>query len=406
MQPGQVMKNNRQGVSLQEPEASPVIARFALWRVGFRPFYLLATLFGAFSVLLWAAQFSGVFPFAYLQGSAWHAHEMLFGYTTAVIAGFLLTAVRAWTNQPTASGVSLIALAALWVCGRVLVLTPFSMTAAVVNAAFPVAIAVAIGIPILRSRNVRNYFFIGLLALMGGLIFAVHLGLRGYFDIPPRLGLQLALDVVLFIMVVMGGRVIPMFTNNGVPGTNATRKPWLEKLALGSVMVLFAADLLQLPPTFIASVALVAALAHAARLALWKPWLTLAAPLVWILHAAYAWIVVHLALRGLLALDLLAGSHATHALTVGAIGGMTLGMMTRTARGHTGRPLVADGFELAMFVLIQGAAVVRVFGSIALPGLYIVSVALSALLWAAAMGLYAARYWPVLTRARLDGKPG
>lgn len=389
-----------------QPKVPLATAGFALWNLGFRPFYLLASFFSAFSVLLWAAQFSGYLPSAYLQGPVWHGHEMLFGYTTAVIAGFLLTAVRAWTNEPTPSGVPLMALAALWVCGRVLVLTPFAMTAAVVNAAFPVAVALAIGIPLLRSRNVRNYFFVGLLVLMGVLTLAVHLALQGRFELSPHLGLQLALDVVLFIMVIMGGRVIPMFTNNGIPGTNATRKALVEKLALGTVILLFAADLLQLSQTAIAMIALISALAHCVRLSLWKPWRTLTTPLVWILHAAYAWIVVHLALRGLFALELLAGSYATHALTVGAIGGLTLGMMTRTARGHTGRPLVADGFELTVFLLIQVAGIIRVFGGIALPGLYMVSVQLSALLWAAAFGLYVARYWPVLTRPRLDGKPG
>ena len=389
-----------------QPSAPPASTGFALWNLGFRPFYLLASLFSAFSVLLWAAQFSGYLSSAYLQGPVWHGHEMLFGYTIAVIAGFLLTAVRAWTNQPTPSGVPLMALAALWVCGRVLVLTPFIMTAAVVNAAFPVAVAVAIGIPLWRSRNVRNYFFVGLLVLVGALILTVHLALQGRFELSPHLGLQLALDVVLFIMVVMGGRVIPMFTNNGIPGANATRHALVEKFALGTVILLFAADLLQLPSTVVAMIALTGALAHGVRLYLWKPWRTLATPLVWILHAAYAWIVVHFALRGLSALELLAGSYATHVLTVGAIGGLTLGMMTRTARGHTGRPLIADGFELAVFLLIQVATVVRVFGGIASPGLHMVSVQASVLLWAAAFGLYAVRYWPVLTRSRLDGKPG
>ena len=141
-----------------QPKLPPAVVSFALWNLGFRPFYLLASMFGAFSVLLWAVQISGYLTSAYLQGPVWHGHEMLFGYTTAVIAGFLLTAVRAWTNEPTPSGVPLMALAALWVCGRVLVLTPFAITAAVVNAAFPVAVAVAIGIPLLRSRNIRNYF--------------------------------------------------------------------------------------------------------------------------------------------------------------------------------------------------------------------------------------------------------
>ena len=393
---------------LEEPDQAQASAPagFALWNLGFRPFYLLAALFSALSVLLWAAQFSGYFPSACLQGPLWHGHEMLFGYTIAVIAGFLLTAVRAWTNQPTPSGMPLMALAALWDCGRILVMTPFAMAAAIANAAFPIAIAVAIGIPIFKSRNVRNYFFVGLLALMGVLILVVHLTLQERVDIPARIGLQLALDVVLFIMAVMGGRVIPMFTNNGVPGTNATRHALVEKFALGTVMLLFFADLLRWPQTVVALIVLAGALAHGLRLVLWKPWRTRAAPLVWILHAAYAWIVVHLALRGLFALDLLAGSYAMHALTIGAIGGLTLGMMTRTARGHTGRSLVADRFELSMFLLIQVAALVRVFVGIAIPALYVMSIQLAALLWAGAFGLYAIRYWPVLTRPRLDGKPG
>ena len=388
------------------PKAPPAAAGFALWNLGFRPFYLLASIFSAISVLLWAAQVSGILSSAYLRGPVWHGHEMLFGYAIAVITGFLLTAVRNWTGEPTPSGVPLMALAALWVCGRVLVLTPFGMAAAVVNAAFPVAVAVAIGIPLVRARNVRNYFFIGLLVIMGALILAVHLALQERFELSPRLGLQLALDVVLFIMVVMGGRVIPMFTNNGVPGAGATRHAWVEKCALGAVMLLFAADLLQWPQTIIAMIALIGALAHGVRLALWKSWRTFGTPLVWILHAAYAWIVVHLALRGLSALELLAGSYAVHALSTGAIGGLTLGMMTRTARGHSGRPLLADGFELAMFVLIQIAALVRVFGGMASPALVLPSIQVAGVLWAAAFGLYAVRYWPVLTRPRLDGKPG
>jgi len=358
------------------------------------------------SVLLWAAQYSGWLPSAYLQGPLWHGHEMLFGYTLAVIAGFLLTAVRAWTGQPTPTGVPLMALAALWVLGRVLVLTPFAIAAAVANAAFPVALAVAIGIPLARSRNVRNYFFVGLLVLMGGLILSLHLALQGAFELPPRLGLLLAMDVVLFIMAVMGGRVIPMFTNNGVPGTRATRNPLVEKLALGAVLLLFVADLLQWHPAVIAGIALIGAIAHGVRLLLWRSWRTLATPLVWILHAAYAWFVVYLLLRALSAAGWLGESFAIHALTVGAIGGLTLGMMTRTARGHTGRPLVADGHEFAMFLLVQIAAIVRVFGGMASPESYLASVQLSGLLWSAAFGLYAVRYWPVLTRPRLDGKPG
>jgi uncharacterized protein involved in response to NO len=180
----------------------------------------------------------------------------------------------------------------------------------------------------------------------------------------------------------------------------------VERLALGSVLLLFAADLLQVQPLAIAVIALFGATAHGVRLTLWRSWRTHGAPLVWILHAAYAWIVLHLALRALAGVGWIAESHATHALTVGAIGGLTLGMMTRTARGHTARPLVADGYEVLCFLLVQVAATVRVFGGMASSVLYLPSVQVSAVLWAAAFGLYAVRYWPVLSRPRLDGKPG
>ena len=151
-------------------------------------------------------------------------------------------------------------------------------------------------------------------------------------------------------------------------------------------------------------VALTAAAAHAARLWLWQPWRTLGTPLVWILHAAYAWIVVALVLRGLAEAGWVSASLATHALTAGAIGGMTLGMMSRVARGHTGRPLVAGGAERAVFLLVQLAAILRVFGVLAWPGLYLAWIQGSGLLWAAAFGVYAVRYWPILSQPRADGR--
>jgi len=125
-----------------------------------------------------------------------------------------------------------------------------------------------------------------------------------------------------------------------------------------------------------------------------------------VLHASYAWIVVYLALRALAAWGLVAATFATHALTIGAIGGMTIGMMTRTARGHTGRPLIADRFEVACYALIQAAAAIRVFGGMLLPRFYVATVIASAACWSAGFAIYAIRYWSILTRERLDGKPG
>jgi len=386
--------------------APPAVPAFALWQLGFRPFYLLASVFAVLSVGLWTLQYSGWLGGAYLKGPMWHGHEMLFGYTVAVIAGFLLTAVRNWTGRLTPAGAPLAALAALWVAGRILVLTPWSLAAALVNAAFPFAVAAAIAVPIVRSRNRRNYFFIVLLALLGLITLATHAALNGVVDVQPRFALQLAIDLVLFVMAVMAGRVVPMFTNNGVPGANATRRPWVERLALGSIIALFLADHVQSMPALAAAVAFVAAVVHAVRLALWQGWRTLGTPLVWVLHLAYAWIVVHLLLRALAAVGWVAEPLALHALTVGAIGGLTIGMITRTARGHTARPLKADGYETTAYLLVFAAALARVFGPMLLPGQYLAWVEVSGLLWIAGFGLYVVRYWPVLTRPRLDGKPG
>ncbi|MCC6608623.1 MAG: NnrS family protein [Burkholderiales bacterium] len=388
------------------PSAQTASSRFALWRLGFRPFYLLASVFAALSIGVWALQYAGWLEHAYLAGPLGHAHEMLFGFALAVVSGFLFTAVRNWTGRPTPTGPVLAAIAALWLAGRVLVLTPYGWAAAIVNVAFPLAVAAGIAVPIFRSRNRRNYFFVAVLAAIAIAVLAVHLAQLDVIALPGWIGIRAGLDIVLFVMSVMGGRVIAMFTNNAIPGTNARRHPLVEKLALGSVLVLLVADTLQLSGAALAAILAVAAVAHAVRLALWQPWRTLHTPIVWVLHAAYAWIVIHLVLRALSVYELVPAPLAVHALTIGAIGGLTIGMMTRTARGHTGRPLQADRWEVTCYALVLTAALVRVFGPLVLPAAYLATVELSAVLWSAGYALYAIRYWPILTRSRLDGASG
>jgi uncharacterized protein involved in response to NO len=390
---------------IEEPSV-PAPQRFALWELGFRPFYLLASVFAALSIPLWALQFSGLLGPVYLAGPVWHAHEMLFGFALAVIVGFLFTAGRNWTNLPTPTGPLLMGLAALWAAGRVLALTRFGWAAAAVNVAFPLAAAICLAIPFYRARNRRNYFFVGLLVALSVASGVVHLTQLGVVDLPAWAGLKLALDIVLFILAVMGGRVIPMFTNNGVPGAQATRRPAVEKSALGLVLVLIVADLAGLNGAPLALPAGAAGIAHAARWLLWQPWKTLKVPLVWVLHAAYLWVPLHLVLRAAAELGAVPPSVATHALTVGAVGGLVIGMMTRTARGHTARPLRADGFDTACYALVLLASVVRVVPPLLVPESTVAAVQASAFLWTGGFGLYAWRYWPVLTRARLDGKRG
>ena len=391
---------------IEEPAQRAAPQGFALWQLGFRPFYLLASAFAAMSIPLWALQYAGWLDRPYLAGPLWHAHEMLFGFTLAVIVGFLLTAARNWSGRPTPTGAALAALALLWLAARVLVLTPWGWAAAAANVAFPLAAAVALARPLLAARNRRNYFLVGLLALMAAAAGWVHLALLGLLPLPGRTGIQLAQDLVLFLVAVMTGRVLPMFTNNGVPGAHAKRHALVEKLALSSVLALLMADALQLPPGVVGAIAAIAAAAHGLRWLLWQPWTTLRTPIVWVLHVATLWIPVHLLLRALAAAGWASPSAAAHALTAGAVGGLIIGMMTRTARGHTARPLRADRCDVACYLLVLIGALVRVAVPLLAPALTQASVLLSAALWSAGFALFALRYWPVLTRPRLDGKPG
>lgn len=392
-------------VPLQEPRPRQQ-GGLALWSLGFRPFYLLAALQALLSVPLWALQFSGLLEHAWLRGAAWHGHEMVFGYTLAVIIGFLFTAGRNWSGQPTPTGRPLMALAALWLLARVLVLTPYAGAAALVNVAVPWLAAWGLWRALRAGSNKRNYFFVALLLLMGLACGALHLSLMGWLPAAPGWGLPLALDVVLFMVAVMAGRVVPMFSNNGVPGLQARREPAVEKAALGSVIALALLDAAGIQGVLLSIVLPLTLAAHLLRWWLWQPWKTLRNPLVWVLHAAYLWLPLHLGLRTAAHLGWIAAGPATHALTLGVIGLITLGMITRTALGHTGRPLKAGPFEMAAYLALLAAALLRVFLPVLHPAALMLAVQLSAALWSLAFGLYLWRYAPILMRPRADGLPG
>ena len=372
-----------------EPQAA-VPQRLALFALGFRPFYLLAGAYAALSVPLWALQYAGWLPGANM---AWHAHEMLFGYAFAVIAGFLLTAVRVWTGRPTPSGAALVVIAFLWLGARIAAFYSLAFSS-VLDLLFAVGVAWGIGAPIVASRN-RNWYFIVFVLALG----AASIAFQAY----PQVALAVGLDVVLVVIAIMGGRVIPSFTNNAVMGAGARRSQVLEHAALGAVLAILVLDLLQFPVWW---AALIAAVLHAIRVALWAPLATRGQPILWILHLSYCWVVVHLVLRGLAGFDLVTAGLATHALTVGVIGGLTLGMMTRTARGHTARPLRVGPWEVAAYVLVHLAALVRVGSPLILPDAYVALVAVSAVLWSAAFAIFTVVYIPILSRPRLDGQSG
>lgn len=381
--------------------------RFALFALGFRPFFLGAGLFAVLLVALWLALYSGRLSLALpMPIVEWHAHEMIFGYTGAVIAGFLLTAVQNWTGQRTPYGKPLAALFLLWLAGRLAPFVPglpLGVYTLIDAALFP-AVMIAIARPILRAKQIRNAAFpvmLGMLTLANLLVHAQWLGHAQ----TAAVGFTLAVYMIVLMMVVMGGRVIPSFTDNKLR-TQARRWKTVEWLAPISVLATLAALLTGLQPAVTILVAATAAVVHAVRLAGWytpKYWKE---PLLWVLHLGYAWIVVGLALTALAAANMIPHSLALHAYTAGAMGSLTLGMMARVSLGHTGRMLEPAAIIKLAFALVTLAACVRVLWPLLTPAGYASAILVSGLLWMAAFALFAFVYAPILVQSRVDGKPG
>ncbi|UEM02422.1 NnrS family protein [Skermanella rosea] len=384
--------------------------RHVLFALGFRPFYLLAAGLAASWIPLWVMVWHGHFTIPSGFGPVgWHTHEMLFGFTSAVLVGFLLTAIPNWTGRPTATGLKLAGLAALWVAGRVVMLAgdavPWQMAAAVDVAFLPVA-AVTMLPPLVAARNRRNIAFPFVLLGLALANLVLHLDAGGVLLLGTE-ATRAVLGALLVILVIMGGRVIPFFTKNRLPAAGADRSERLDTLATAATVL--AAVLSVLAPLTPASgiTALASALLLVARALPWKPWETRDVPMLWVLHAGHAWIAVALFLRAALDLGLdLPASAPDHAFTIGGIGVLTLGMMARTARGHTGRAIEATRLMTAAFAIMNLAALVRVFGPIMAPGLPVPVIALSGMLWAVAFAFYLVEYVPILTGARVDGRPG
>ena len=396
---------------LRKPQPLASVPRGTGWKhpvlgLGFRPFFLLAGIFATFIVPFWLLVFAGKVTLPNdLWPAAWHAHEMVFGFAVAVLAGFLLTAVRNWTNQPTPSGAPLAALVALWLLGRVAILferTSAHGLVAAIDLAFVPALALVIARPIVASRNWRNLAFVPLLLLLFAANVLFHVGPAAWTSRATKL----AVDVILLVIMVMGGRVIPSFTA-GALSVEVRKHRFLD---WGSVVAMGAVTVLELVPgaTRAAGVAaIVAGVLNAARMAGWHSARTRHKPILWVLHVGYAWIAIGLVLQGLAAF--IPGwlpSAPTHALTVGAIGVLILGMTSRVSMGHTGRMLTVPRSMTVAYALLSLAALVRAVGPLVLPSAYMAELVLSGTLWAAAFGVFTVVYLPILTSPRTDGKPG
>lgn len=373
---------------------------------GFRPFFLLGALYAAISVSFWIAQFKGVFYFTqpFDDMVLWHSHEMIFGFTMAIVAGFLLTAVANWTNQPPIRQLPLVTLCLLWLAGRIVMNMEVDFRiAAAIDLTFIPALTISLLLPLLKSWNKRNFVFIILLSIL----FLSNLFVFLYQDMT---WIYVAILIIMIMISVIGGRIIPAFTVAALRREGLDRQskaqPKMDVAALislaalaGSVAFLGAVD----QTTGIIS--FIAAGIHIVRMRFYHTREVWHDPLLWSLHLGYLWLVAGLALLALSAFEIISIAPAFHALAVGAIGTLTLSMMCRVTLGHTGRELNVGMATTFAFMLMQLAALTRVVGPIFLPSLYLEAMTSSAIFWSGAFVLYLILYCRFLWLPRPDGKP-
>ena len=382
----------------------------ALFAYGFRPFFLLAGIHATLAIPWWIASLYHAAPSpGTLSNLAWHAHEMLYGFAAAAIAGFLLTAVPSWTGRRGYAGPPLAALVLLWLAGRLAMLLaagPANAWAAAIDLAFFPALAFMLLPALLRSGARRNLVFILLLALLFAANLQFHLSADN--GSPPLL---LGLNTILFLLTLIGGRVLPAFTSATLKMRGLDVKIGqhriIDTVSLFAVGIVLLTDLLTPGSAYAGAAAAAGALLLAMRLARWQGHRCLDEPLLWVLHAAYAWLPLALALKAAALLGLPVPANAwVHALTAGAMATMIIGIMSRAGLGHTGRALVAPPAMSVAYLLLTGAALVRVFGPLFQPAMSPWWHAAAAALWSLAFLLFVVVYAPILCRPRADGRPG
>ncbi len=390
----------------------------ALFAYGFRPFFLLGPAYGALSLLAWVAIYLGVLalPLAWTP-MVWHAHEMVFGFAMAGMAGFMLTAVPNWTGAAPVRGKPLLLLVLLWAAGRIALWSSAVVPAplvALIDLAFIPALALAVAPPLLAQATEsgpRNLVFFALLGLLWTGDLLTHLDALVGVSGGPLIGLHLGVDVFLLAIALVGGRIIPSFTAAALR-TGAAPPPrsirGLELAAMLSVAGFLVSDLAFGAGPITGMIAACAAAANGTRLALWRPLATLRTPILAVLHLGYAWLVVSLGLAAGADLSdgaLLAPTAALHALTAGAIPTMLLGVMSRASLGHTGRAMQAPPLAVAAYASVGVAALLRIIAPVT--GTWVPAmIAASGVLWALAMLQFLIVFAPILSRARVDGQPG
>jgi uncharacterized protein involved in response to NO len=384
-------------------------------RLGFRPFFLSGAVFSLFAITLWLLMYKGTVTLSPLgSGYWWHIHEMIFGFGCAVIAGFLLTAVQNWTGVRGAQGNTLLILFLLWLAGRVVVLFPSllgELLSTIIDLSFLPLVAFVLAKPILAIKQYRNLFFVPLLALFTLANLEMHLALYYPQTFTITYASYAGVMLVTFLMSVMAGRVVPMFTANGTQTPKAIPLIWLDKITNGSLALAMLSLLLEpmvgFSALFFGVLLIISGLFQTVRWLRWQPWITLGVPLLWSIHGAMKFISFGLIILGVSYLiPAVPSNHVWHLLTVGGMGGLILAMVSRVSLGHTGRPLQPPKAMTIAYVLIPLAALIRAFGPWAVPEKSLLFIDISGAFWLAAFAIFVITYGPMLISARKDGRPG
>lgn len=388
--------------------------RFVLFAYGFRSFFLLAGIYAAIGMALWLwLQAKGSQPFTGVPANLWHSHEMLYGFIGAALAGFVLTAVPSWTGSRGFAGAPLVVLVLLWLAGRLAIAFFGDLPSIVTGLAellFLPALVATIAPPLFRTRN-RNRIVLLIIAALwvSDVVFvrALHEGNLAVASTALRAGI----GIVLLLVTLIGGRIVPAFTANAVRkagvDVSVRSRPFVEVSVFAAMVAYVLADVLVASPFVIALVSALAAVLHCLRLSGWHGLESRREPIVWILHLAYLWLPVGLAMRALFVGGGVAwAGHWQHALAAGAAGTMILAVMTRASLGHTGRPLSVNTTIVVAYVALLLGVAVRVFGPALLPTGYPLTLFTAGLLWVLAFTLFTIVYAPILIRPRVDGKPG
>lgn len=388
--------------------------RFSFLHLGFRPFFLFASLFAVISMLIWAGLYTANSSLPVqnaLPAISWHAHEMLYGYTLAVIAGFLLTAVYNWTGVQTLNGIPLLLLALVWLLARIFpfINHPDSLMAmAIFDLGFNILLCLAILYPITKVKQWKQtgLWLTVFLLFISNMLF--YLGLFNKLDTGITWSLYSGIYLIVFLIMLMGRRVIPFFIEKGVDETVLlTNYQWLDISIIILMPVFWISEVFVGQPAFAASIALLLFSLNALRL---KGWYTTGIwnkPLLWILYLAYGWLVLGFALKSAELFVIINPMLAIHAFTFGGIGLMTLGMMARVALGHTGRNVFSPPAVLKwIFLAAVTGSIFRVLLPLLAPQFYSLWISLSQAMWIISFGLFVMIYTPILYKPRIDGKYG